>query len=45
MEEKSAISMMLTEKSFINATINSILPKKKVSHSTFNRRRDYCKVP
>ncbi len=29
MEEKSDIAMMLNKKPFINATINSILPKKE----------------
>lgn len=29
MEEKSGVAILLTEKSFINATTNSILPKKE----------------
>ena len=44
MEEKSGVAIMLTEKSFINATTNSTLPKKKVSHLIFNRRTEYCKM-
>ena len=44
MEEKSGVAIMLTEKSFINATTNSILSKKKVLQPTFKQRRDYCKM-
>ena len=38
MEEKSAISIMLTEKSFIIATTNLILLKMKVSHLTLKKQ-------
>ena len=44
MEEKSGVAILHTEKSFINATTNSILSKKKVLQPTFNQRRDYCKM-